>query len=459
MTLAEHFRCGGEVARSVRWYREGAEQALRASDLAGAISRADLALEAMGSEAGGETAGALHLVAGEAHLWRGEFPQAEVRGTQALSCLPARSAPWYRAVAETVIAVGKQGKVEALSAWAEQAAAQPPQDLAAGSAFVICLAWSTTFLLVAGMQKEADGLMAQIEALAAGGIGPDARALVHQARATGASLRGDLDGCLAALSDALAGFEEAGDTRNMAAVRANIGFMYAELGLLERGEAMLAQALAEAERIGLAELPAIVQHNLGRVRARRGDLSGGERLERAALASFVQQGEPRLEGLARTYLSEIALLAGDPAEAETQAVTALALLKVAPSARVLAMAALARAYLVQRRKADALAVARQAAAQLDELGTVDEGEAEVRLVHAETLAASGHADEAREAIRQARARLLERTERISDPEHRRCFLAEIPAHARTVELSQHWEIPAERPERAATDAAPHRPAI
>jgi eukaryotic-like serine/threonine-protein kinase len=466
MTLAEHFQRGGEVARSVRWYLEGAEQALRASDLAGAISRADLGLAAMsprndppGSSRGAEpsedsalaltelTRGALNLIAAEAHLWRGEFPQAESRGTESIASLPSRTPLWYRSVAQTLISVAKQGKIDALGAWAERAAGAPPDphqaDAAASSAFIVCLAWAVAFLLVAGRQAQADELMLRIDELTAGLVRLDsqAQALVAQARATSASVRGDLDGCLAGLEAALVSFEAAGDARNVAMVRANIGFNYAELGLLERAEVMLAGALAEAERIGLVELPAIVQHNLGRVRARRGDLIEGERLERAALSSFVAQGEPRLEGLTRTYLSEIALLAGDAVEAERQAVRALTALRSAPNARIQAMGALARAYLVQGRAADALAVARQAAAQLDELGTVDEGDAEVRLACAESLAAAGHPDEARQAIRLARLRLLERAERIGDPDHRQHFLADIPAHARTIALARQWDPP------------------
>jgi tetratricopeptide (TPR) repeat protein len=323
----------------------------------------------------------------------------------------------------------------------------------------MCLAWAAAFLLMLGRQAEADRLMQRIDQLGMQGRpDPLTMALVHQARATAASLRGDLDGSLSAFESALMGFDQAGDARNVATMRANIGFMYAELGLLERAEGMLAKALTEAERIGLCELPAVVQHNLGRVRGRRGDLIEADRLEREAIKSFARQGEPRLEGLARTYLSEIALAADDAPEAERQAITALDLLRVAPSARVQAMAALARAYLVQRRDADALAVARQAASDLDRLGTVDEGEAEVLLIQAEALAACAQAEEARTAIRRARARLLDRAERIVDPEHRRAFLSEIPAHARTIELSQQWAA-AERPARPETRRGDGPPSI
>ncbi|MEO8212331.1 MAG: protein kinase, partial [Myxococcales bacterium] len=79
MTLAEHFRRGGEPARSVRWYQKAAEQALNANDLAAAIARADLGLEC---GAGGELAGALKLTKAEAHVWRGELALAEERALE-----------------------------------------------------------------------------------------------------------------------------------------------------------------------------------------------------------------------------------------------------------------------------------------------------------------------------------------------------------------------------------------
>jgi eukaryotic-like serine/threonine-protein kinase len=63
-----------------------------------------------------------------------------------------------------------------------------------------------------------------------------------------------------------------------------------------------------------------------------------------------------------------------------------------------------------------------------------EGEALVRLVWAEALAASGRDEPARDALAAARRRLLERSERISDPGRRECFLGKRAVHARTLAL-------------------------
>ena len=441
--LAEHFRRGGEPVRSVRWYREAAEQALRACDLLGAITRAGLGLDAFVSipderrgEVAADVVGALRLTQAEAHLWRGEFGEAEGRGLEAVAALEPGQALWYRALSQTIISVAKQGKVDDLVRWVAAARAHP-LALEAMAAQVLCLAWAASFLLVAARQREADEIIAwTAEKLALlSDPDPQAVALLHQARAARASLAADPAACLGALEAAHAAFERAGDTRNSAMVRANIGFMLGEFGAWERAERVLRDALADADRLGLFELRAVVQHNLGRALAFRGDLAEGERLERVALECFAAQGEPRLEGLARVYLAEIKLLGGIPAEAQAQASAALGLLVSAPAHCVQARAVLARALLALGLVQPALEAAEKAADELEALGSIDEGEAEVRLVYAECLAASGRFPEAKLVALRACVRLSDRSARIADGDLRVRFMTAVPAHARTVGLA------------------------
>jgi tetratricopeptide (TPR) repeat protein len=453
MILAEHFRLGHEPLRSARWYREAAEQALRASDLAGAIARAELGLAAVAAVApeqhdqlAPDMTGALRLTQAEAHLWRGELVEAERRGLEAAGAMARGQGLWYRALSQTIISVAKQGKVEDLVLWVILARTEPrssdatdavaPNDAIAAQ--VLCLAWAASFLLVAAHQREADDIIRWTTKQLAQLPDPDpqAQALLHQARAAQASLAADPAACLAALESAQAAFERAGDTRNTAAVRANIGFMLGEFGAWERAEQVLREALADADRLGLVELRAVVQHNLGRALAYRGDLAEGERLERVALECFAAQGEPRLEGLARIYLAEIKLLSGIPAEAQSQATCALDLLVSAPAHQVQARAVLARALLALGLVGPALEAAERAAHELELLGTIDEGEADVRLVHAECLAATGQHAEARKVAERACARLSDRSARIADGDLRARFMADVPAHVRTVDLRE-----------------------
>jgi tetratricopeptide (TPR) repeat protein len=446
MVLAQHFRRGNQPARAVRWYREAAEQALQASDLSGAISRAQIGLATLAAldtarraEVPTDAAGALRLAQAEAHLWRAEFAQAVARGTEATAALRRGSELWFRALGQTVVGVAKQGKTEDLWVLAQDAL-KTECHAEAGNAQVVCLAWAASFLMMADRRGELDRLLARIGQLVKQLAHPDpeALAMVHQAQAASASMRGDQLACLEALEAAVAAFETAGDTRNVASLRSNIGFVVAELGMWERAEAVLREALADAQRMGLAELEAVVQHNLGRVLAMRGDLDGGERLERQAIDSFSRQGEPRLEGLARTYLAEIRLWAGAPADAETHANQALEVLRSSPAARVLALTVRAAAASAQARPQEALAMAQQANEELDALGAIEEGEAGVRLVYAECLAAMGRRPEALTVIEKACQRLRERAAGIADSDLRKRFLCDVPVHARALALATTW---------------------
>ena len=364
MVLAQHFRRGNQPVRAVRWYREAAEQALRASDLPGAIGRAQIGLA---------TIAALDPVTG-GRRWRptrrgpcgwprprrtcgGRSSARRWRGAaEATGALRPRAAPLVPGAGADGGGGGQAGQGGGAGAAGPGCALETECDPDAGNAQVICLAWAATFLLVADRPREADQMLGRLGEMVKQLADPDAQALalLHQAQAARASVRGDQAACLASLEAALAAFDMAGDVRNVSTVRSNIGFVVAELGVWERAETVLRDALADAQRMGLAELEAVVQHNLGRVLAIRGDLTAGEQLERQAIESFARQGEPRLEGLARTYLAEIRLWAGQPADAETHATQAVEVLKSSPAPRVQALAVRAAAALAQARNEDAL---------------------------------------------------------------------------------------------------------
>ncbi|KYF58268.1 hypothetical protein BE04_00845, partial [Sorangium cellulosum] len=146
----------------------------------------------------------------------------------------------------------------------------------------------------------------------------------------------------------------------------------------------------------------------------------------------------RAEGSARTYLARIALLARDFEAAEREARTAAEILQSAPPLRAAAVAARARALLGLRRFDEGLSAAGEANSMLESFGTLEEGESLVRLTFAESLAANGRHDAAAAAIASARAALLARAERLSDPPWRERFLRDVPDNARTLELARQW---------------------
>ena len=182
-------------------------------------------------------------------------------------------------------------------------------------------------------------------------------------------------------------------------------------------------------------------NNLGYVLCCRGQLDEARGLLRRSLELFRRQQALRNEGLARTYLAEVELRAGDGPAAEREARAAAEVLLGIPSLHAVAAAVLALCLLQQGRAAEALASASAGYAELCELGSIEEGEALVRLVHAEALAAAGHAAAAATALGEARARLLARAAQINDPVWRDRFLGKVPENARTLALAAEMGLP------------------
>ncbi|MFH0902520.1 MAG: AAA family ATPase, partial [Pseudomonadota bacterium] len=392
ITLAEHFRRGGELGRCVPWYLRAAQQALGANDLGAAIERAqrgrDSFEETLESEERIRLLGSLLLVQAEAHVWRGELSLAEERGRIAATSLPPGSAAWFSALAQLTLSAGKLGHLDQIEACIEEAKAATPDEDAKNDQ-IVCLCRAADFLLFGGRYAATDALIERIESLA---MDPEvdrhAMALVHELRSFRASVKGDPAAALQGLVDALAAFDATDDRRNACSVRTNLGFIYSELGDYQSAEDSLRGAIAAADRMGLHELSAVALHNLGHVLAYRGQLAEARVLEQRAIEAFKKQGDQRLEGVAWMYLAKAALFGCDFATAEKEARTAVQILAACPSLRASALAVLGQALLGQNRAKEALAVAEQAHAELEALGAVEEGESLIRLTRAEAIAAA-----------------------------------------------------------------------
>ncbi|WP_437675624.1 serine/threonine-protein kinase [Sorangium sp. So ce131] len=430
MALAQHFHLGGEPARAVRWYRRAAEQAIEANDLASALARAEMGVLCGAAD---EELGRLRLVEAEASVWRQETALAAQRGTEAASLVRQGSSIWFRAIAQVIIAEGKLGHFDRVEAWAARVAEAPGGQ----SARIMCVCEAATYLIFGGRYAAADRLIRMLDAVASdpAALDPQTAGLYEQVRAIRAQTRGDVGAALSGLTAALEAFEKAGDRRNACAVRENLGFLYGELGDFEVAESALRTALAAAQRMGLDDLETAALQNLGYVIAHLGQLEEAKQLEQRAAAAFQQQGDRRMEGVTLTYLAKILLLSGDPAAAEREARAAVEALTVAPPLRAAAVAVLSRALLAQGRGDEALPAAREAFAQLEEAGSLEEGESLVRLVYAEALAAGGAEREAAEALAAAREHLLCRAAKITDPSFRERFLTCVPDNARTLALA------------------------
>jgi tetratricopeptide (TPR) repeat protein len=437
--LAEHFDRGREPARAATWYRRGAAQALEANDLAAAISRAE---RGVSCGAVGEALGALRLLQAQALFWLGEYGPAARRAEEASELVPAGGAAWFHALGEAMAAMGQQGLYAQVEAWARATVAAPPaaDGAEARGAQLACLCRAAGYLLDGGRLEAADTLLETVIERAGGveRLEPPAAARLHYARAKRKAATADPVSVVHEYQATLSAFEQIGDLRGASESRVNLGFAYTELGDLERAEAALREAFQIAERMGVPYVAEGALHNLGPVLAQRGALGEARTALGRAAEFFRKQGDRRLEGLSLAYLAMIALRAGEPAGAATQARAACEILRAIPPTLAIALAWLSRALLADGRPAEALAPAREAMEIVDRLGGIEEGEALVRLVHAEVMAAAGQQAEAARAIFAARKRLLERAHRIADPAWRKSFLERLPDHARTLALAASW---------------------
>lgn len=199
-------------------------------------------------------------------------------------------------------------------------------------------------------------------------------------------------------------------------------------------EQALRSALAVAERMGLHPVITVALQNLGRVHRYRGAFEEDRRVQKLAIEAARKHEYLRLLGCSHVYLAELELSTGDVETAELEVRVGLESLSGAPPLRTSALGVLARVLLARGQVEEALRVATEAHGFLESLGSIEEGEAVVRLVSAEALAANGLHEEFARAIVSARERLLARADRISDVAGRERFLRGIADHARTLDL-------------------------
>jgi tetratricopeptide (TPR) repeat protein len=196
------------------------------------------------------------------------------------------------------------------------------------------------------------------------------------------------------------------------------------------------KVLATAEKLDIKLILGGALQGLTNVLAYQGSFDDARATGERAVAATSAQNDRRFQGSAEAYLSVTEYLAGDYARAEGHARAAVTTWEPVPSSRPFAIALLARALLAQGRPVEALVSAREAYAQLESLGVVDDGEATIRLALAECLVATGDKLAAKEVLDKAASRILASAEAIADPAIRESFLTRIPEHRRILELAR-----------------------
>lgn len=436
--LAEHFERGNSPERAARWYYVAAEEALEGNDFVAVVSRAERGI-ACGQKL--ENLGALRLLQAEGHRWRGQLAEAETHAFDALNSLSPDDVRWYGAAGELAVASALRGSNERLREVGQILVEVPLRPELVGAQII---AWSraATWLVLLGFAKATigDALCARIEEAAATLKGPDpaVTARVLYTRATRALVTGDISAYLRLSQAAADDFDTAGILRSLYVLRRNIGLGHLKLGDYEKAEGLFRELLEAVSRMHIGTLGAEVEHWLGVAVAAQGNLEEARLIEEHSVAIAVADGAKWIEGRARACLASMLLRLGLPEQAEVEARRAMDVSRNSPAVHALALGALAEIRFECGAPEETLSLTNDALELLSTVGGIEEGEALVRLLHAQALRATGDVEASRVAILEARDRLLERASRISDESMRCGMLERVQAHARTIALAEEW---------------------
>lgn len=438
LVLVQHFEEGGLPERAFHWCRIAASEALEGNDL-DAASRALLKAREFADGIGlsDQAQGLLELEDAEVRYWRADHPGANERARLALSLLEPSTPEWYHAVAVHVSASHRCGDIDSEQRIARMLIDGGHADKPSVPALIACTRVAIAIVQV-GEYTLADELFARFDAWAATLVNDKAaQGRWYAGLAARALYAGETHRYLEMSKTAAELCLSAGDLRSSATHRHNIGHACHELGAYEEAERALRETFRLAERVGLANVAASAENNLGAALTRLGRTTEARTLLVDSIARLEKQADRRMEGGARNHYAELLLVMGDPSAAFEAAEGAIRVLEVVPPLRIQALATRARAERALGRMADALLTATEAYVALEQIRSMGDGEAMVRLVYAEMLAKHSRLDEARSAIQTARERLLLRADAMP-PDVKESFLYRVSEHERTFALWDEW---------------------
>jgi class 3 adenylate cyclase/tetratricopeptide (TPR) repeat protein len=224
-----------------------------------------------------------------------------------------------------------------------------------------------------------------------------------------------------------------GDRHGEARALSNLAIVYHQVGALGTARDTHERALALARLLGDRSLEALTLSNLGHTLLDLGDAAAARQHCEQALALNRETGDRRGEGYSLTHLA-FALEELDELDAAAAAYEAALRLRREIGQDALAvddLAGLAGLSSKQGRGPQALAYAREALDWMAAHGVAGLSyPVRAYAIAADVLAAGGQADGAAVALAAARALVLERAAKISDPDVRASFLEKVALHAR-----------------------------
>jgi serine/threonine protein kinase len=437
LTLAEHYRLGGDLERAAVLYARAAEQSL----LRQSAMTLTYVERAIACGAAGEVLGALHAAAALTHLWRWNLDPAYDAGGAAVALLPPGGVAWYRALIARTLVAGIRGAQDDIAGLLELTARTPPLP-GAEAVFFEQASTGVFSLCMTGRQAQVEALLERLGAV-------HARLAAEEAHARAMFqlnlfpyhfyLQGDLWSSHRVAVDMAANYRLAGDDRYLPIAQGNVGITLAEMGAAEDGLAHLRAAIQLLERMGEELGSSVIKAPMALVLATLDRPEHhDEALDLAAEVLAMSQGPNLWAGEAQMARAWVRLAQGDLAAAEHEARQALTRLVASLPARPLALALLCRALLGQGRLDEARQAADEGCALLEALGGRCWTDLWLLVAAAEVRHAVGVHEEAVQALRHAERRLAERVEPIPDTALRERLLGQALS-TRVRELARRWE--------------------
>jgi tetratricopeptide (TPR) repeat protein len=424
--IALHFDRAGEPSAAVEHYVRATRDALKWGDADTALRCADRALD-LG--AAGPLRLELHLARAEAFQFTGHR-EAQRQALDEAFPLAQRAADRARVLTEQASWLARAGDFQQAIAVAQKAldaarSSESPRAIALASG-----RWALS-LVFAGRAEEGESLVREASRAAREHGDPLLMAEAAEWRALQAASVGDLGEARRAFEAAVELFRDGGDRRRAAVNENNLADMHNRVGSYAEAERSLAEAIAYFQHSANRPSEAYAQLNRAYSQLARGAvdealLSLGRSEELAA-----ELRDARLDVALRLYRAKALLAQGDWGLAASLAARAAAEAERAGQAGlwVNAMTVEAWARLRSHDPAAAADKARAALERRDELGGVEEDEADVFLAYASALEALGRTEEAATVRERGRSRLRYVAARIRNAELRRCLLEDVPSHA------------------------------
>ncbi|MBK8256606.1 MAG: protein kinase [Polyangiaceae bacterium] len=449
LVLAEHFEFGGVKNQAAVWFRKAAEQAFEGNDLDQALVLSTKAADCVqgDSQVDDEWVGETYLFNARVTLWRGQNRESVKWGTLAQSKLPQGSIRRVQALVETAVAAARLHDLDAFGAALESLSAAPVPAVSGDKQAEVCAVYMESLARVGrlalfmGRRNSGFELIRRAEAvLPHSGGNRIAAAQVNLSNSIEALLEGDLSKNLQLAEAARTQFEEAGDRLNACQQVANVAYAYLNLGCWEAAARCSRDAMVQAEHLGITALHTTAKLNLALATAFCGSFEEGERLGTEVIASAESHADRRVIAFVHIYLARMCMVAGHHEKALQHSSAIADDPSALSSLRAFALACSSLALGALGQVDAAVATGKEALDLLAELGSVEEGEALIRLAYPSALAKRGDRAAAADATLDARAKLLAHAAKITDDKYRQSYLTAVFENAETLRLADELNI-------------------